>query len=47
MLDASGQYYGGQDRTSHQISGQDPAHDGLDFDDNDQEIAKAINEANR
>ena len=42
-MDTSGQYYGGQDKTSHQISGQDPAQDGLDLDDNDQEIAKVIN----
>ena len=41
--DPSGQYYGGQDKTSHQISGQDPAQDGLDLDENDQEIAKVIN----
>ena len=44
MLDASGQYYGGQDRTSHQISGQDPGQEGLEFDDGDGEVAKVINE---
>lgn len=38
-MDTYGQYYGGQDRTSHQISGQDPATDGIDID-ADEEMAK-------
>lgn len=44
VLDTSGQYYGAHDRTSHQISGQDPGQDGLEFDDGDGEMAKVINE---
>ena len=42
MLDTSGQYYGGKDGQSHQISGQDPVQD-IDFDGDDQEIAHVVN----
>ena len=38
-LDTSGHY---QDKTSHHMSGQDPAQD-VDFDDNDHEVAKVVN----
>lgn len=40
--ETSAQYYGGHDKTSHHISGQDPVQD-VDLDENDQEIAKVIN----
>ena len=45
MLDTSGQYYGGPDKTSHQISGQDPVQD-VDLEE-DQEIARVINAESR
>ena len=41
-MDGSGQYYGAQDRTSHHISGQDPATDGLDID-GEEDIQKIVN----